>query len=104
MNSHRLEVTGFTKANLPALWIDPFDYQFQLAEAALFLEAAGINVSIYNLQHCLLDRRIWHLSRKSISDWKNDYMAECENCSEIEQCGGLFSTVMSKISDHIQRI
>jgi His-Xaa-Ser system radical SAM maturase HxsC len=99
-----LEVTGFTKANLPALWIDPFDYQLQLAEAALFLEAAGINVSIYNLQHCLLDRRIWHLSRKSISDWKNDYLAECESCPVIGQCGGLFSTGMSKISDHIQRI
>lgn len=99
-----LEVTGFTKANLPDLWIDPYDYSSKLADAALYLEAAGINVSIYNLQHCLLDKRVWHLSRHSISDWKNDYLDACENCSVLDRCGGLFATGMSKISDHIRAI
>jgi len=32
-----LEMTGFTKANLDALWIDPLDYQGELAEAVHFL-------------------------------------------------------------------
>lgn len=97
-----LEVTGFTKANLPDLWIDPYDYRSELAEAALYLETAGMNVSIYNLQHCLLDRSVWHLSRHSISDWKNDYLDVCQNCSVLDECGGLFATGMSRISDHIQ--
>lgn len=97
-----LEVTGFTKANLPDLWIDPYDYQAELAEAALYLEAAGMNVSIYNLQHCLLDRSIWHLSRHSISDWKNDYLEVCQDCTLLTECGGLFSTGMSKVSAHIK--
>lgn len=92
----------FTKANLPELWIDPYDYRTELAEAALDLEAAGTNVSIFNLQLCLLDRRAWHLSRHSISDWKSDYVEECQNCSMLNECGGFFSTGMSKISDHIQ--
>ncbi len=96
-----LEVTGFTKANLPDLWIDPYDYQAVLAEAALYLEASGMNVSIYNLQHCLLDQRVWHLSRHSISDWKNDYLETCQGCTLLTECGGLFSTGLSKISAHI---
>ena len=96
-----LEVTGFTKANLPELWIDPYDYSSVLADAALYLESAGINISVYNLQHCVLDKRIWHLSRKSISDWKNDYLETCQNCSLLDDCGGLFSTGMTKVSEHI---
>lgn len=99
-----LEVTGFTKANLPELWIDPYDYRTELAEAALDLEAAGMNVSIFNLQHCLLEQRIWHLSRQSISDWKNDYVEECQNCSMLSECGGFFSTGMSRVSDYIKAI
>ena len=96
-----LEVTGFTKANLPELWIDPYDYKDTLREAALNLEAADMNVSIYNLQHCILSRDIWHLSRNSISDWKNDYLPACQSCSVFEQCGGLFATGMSRVSDYI---
>lgn len=99
-----LEVTGFTKANLPQLWIDPHDYNRELKEAALFLESAGINTSIYNLQHCIIDKNIWHLARASISDWKTGYLDECKHCSRLHQCGGLFETGMSKISEHIKPI
>jgi len=97
-----LEVTGFTKANMPDLWIDPYNYMPELADAALYLEAAGMNISIYNLQHCLLDKRVWHFSRHSISDWKNEYLDVCKDCNLLTDCGGLFSTGMSKISDHIR--
>ena len=36
-----LEMTGFTRANIDALWIDPVDYQPQLVEAVQTLAAAG---------------------------------------------------------------
>ena len=64
-----LEITGFTRANLNALWIDPFEYRAELANAALTLERSGLRVSIYNHQLCTIDRAVWHLARKSISDW-----------------------------------
>jgi His-Xaa-Ser system radical SAM maturase HxsC len=96
-----LEVTGFARANLDDLWVDPYDYQNELAEAALYLEAANMVTSIYNLQLCILAPEVWHLARNSISDWKNDFVSECEACSLRDKCGGLFSTGMTKFSDHI---
>jgi His-Xaa-Ser system radical SAM maturase HxsC len=97
-----LEITGFTRANLDQLWIDPIDYQSELVRAALLLEDCRIQVSIYNHQLCVLDRRLWHLARKSISDWKNEYMPECEGCRERERCGGFFSSAKFRYSGHIR--
>jgi hypothetical protein len=48
-----LEMTGFTKANLEALWIDPIEYQTELREAVEEFRRARIPVMIYNHQ---LDR------------------------------------------------
>ena len=87
-----LEMTGLVHQNLRALWIDPADYQQELREAAGILVDAGMNVSIYNHQLCVLDRRLWPLARKSISDWKNVYLPECNGCDALEQCGGFFQS------------
>lgn len=97
-----LEITGFTKANLDSLWIDPADYQQELYRAASYLADSRIHVSIYNHQLCVLDRRLWQFSRRSISDWKNEYMPECEGCCESENCGGFFSSAKIRYSNHIR--
>jgi len=97
-----LEITGFTRANLEQLWIDPLDYQPQLYRAVTLLAEHRINVSIYNHQLCLLDRRLWSFARKSISDWKNEYMPECEGCRESDNCGGFFASAKIRYSDHIR--
>src|SRR5262249_25038699 len=57
-----LELMGFARSNLEALWIDPVDYQMQLVESTLTLARAGIRTSIYNHQLCLLDRELWPFS------------------------------------------
>ncbi|HME71123.1 MAG TPA: His-Xaa-Ser system radical SAM maturase HxsC, partial [Myxococcota bacterium] len=97
-----LEMTGFTRANLDDLWIDPVDYQRQLYEATTILADARMKVSIYNHQLCVLDRRLWPFAAKSISDWKNEYMPECEGCREKGACGGFFASARLRYSDHIQ--
>lgn len=97
-----LEMTGFTKANLEDLWIDPADYQEELVQAALLLKNSGMNVSIYNHQLCLLDPKLWNLARQSISDWKNEYMPECQGCSKMPNCAGFFSSAKLKYSKHIR--
>lgn len=97
-----LEMTGFTKANLSDLWIDPVDYQRELYSAATLLADYRLNVSIYNHQLCILDRRLWPLARKSISDWKNEYMPECVGCREMDNCGGFFASARLRYSDHIR--
>jgi His-Xaa-Ser system radical SAM maturase HxsC len=96
-----LEITGFTRANLNALWIDPYDYREQLSAAVHTLASYRMHVSIYNLQHCLLPESLWPYARRSISDWKNEYMAECEGCAKREECAGFFSSAKLRYSSHI---
>jgi His-Xaa-Ser system radical SAM maturase HxsC len=96
-----LEVTGYTRLNLDALWIDPFEYQDELLEAVAILDQSGLNTSIYNHQLCLLDESLWPFARQSISDWKNEYLTECETCAVRNECGGFFATGRHRISSHI---
>lgn len=94
---------GFVHRNLESLWIDPYDYQAELAEATEILMLSGINVSIYNHQLCVLDKAFWPFARKSISDWKNIYLEECNHCAMKEDCGGLFQSAARNHSSYIKR-
>jgi His-Xaa-Ser system radical SAM maturase HxsC len=96
-----LEMMGFTKINLEDLWIDPVDYQSQLVDATSILSRYRIKTSIYNHQLCLLDKRLYPFNRKSISDWKNEYMPECDGCMRKSDCGGFFASAKLRYSDHI---
>lgn len=87
-----LENTGFALANADELWIDPADYRAQLAEGVSALASARVNVSVYNLQRCVLDRSVWPYAVQSISDWKNGYAEECGGCSERSRCSGFFTS------------
>jgi His-Xaa-Ser system radical SAM maturase HxsC len=97
-----LEITGFTRANLPDLWIDPADYQPELAAATRVFANSRIKVSIYNHQMCVTDRSLWPFMRRSISDWKNEYMDACTPCAARSECGGFFSSAKLRYSDHIR--
>jgi His-Xaa-Ser system radical SAM maturase HxsC len=99
-----LEITGFTRANLPALWIDPWDYRNELERAVSILSGHRMNVSVYNHQLCVIDQRVWPHSKKSISDWKNEYMPECDGCFVRDKCGGFFSSAKLRYSKHITAI
>jgi len=93
-----LEQVGFAKANLQALWIDPIDVQAQLTEAVQTLQRAGMNVSLYGHQLCVLPATLHRVARKAISDWKNVYAPECEQCRLREQCGGFFASSVERKS------
>jgi len=99
-----MEMTGFVNSNSEALWIDPIEYQPELAAATDILATAGLNVSIYNHQLCILDHRLWPFARKSISDWKNIYIDACQICKVRDQCGGLFQSSEKKHSAHIRPV
>jgi His-Xaa-Ser system radical SAM maturase HxsC len=87
-----LENTGFAIANENELWIDPIDYRTELAEGVKTLASARVNVSVYNLQRCVLDRSVWPYAVQSISDWKNGYIEECSRCIEKDRCSGFFTS------------
>jgi His-Xaa-Ser system radical SAM maturase HxsC len=100
-----LEMMGFAVPNLADLWIDPVEYGPALVEATRFLANRGMNVSIYNHQLCVVPREIWGYCKRSISDWKNDYLPECAECAVQESCGGFFtSSLMRKHSASIRPV
>lgn len=85
-----MENMGYVKRNWDLLWVHPLEYKEQLLAAVRFLYIRGINVSIYNLPYCLCDKKMWGFLRQSISDYKVDFSAKCEDCSLKEKCCGLF--------------
>jgi His-Xaa-Ser system radical SAM maturase HxsC len=87
-----METRGFASQNLAQLWVDPHDYQDQLAHAVRYLARRLVPVSIYNHQLCLLPRELWPFARKSITDWKQAYPPACDTCSQRAACGGVFGT------------
>jgi His-Xaa-Ser system radical SAM maturase HxsC len=99
-----LENTGFAIANNDLLWIDPVDYSDQLAAGVDVLSTAGVNVSVYNLPLCVLDPSVRPFAVQSISDWKNAYLPECDDCSVRRDCAGFFSTGRPKFSRGIAPI
>ncbi len=99
-----LEIMGFTRANLDVLWIDPNDYRSELTAAIGILDRARMRVSLYNAPLCLTDRSVWHFAKRSISDWKQEYMPQCEGCGVRDDCAGFFASAKYRHSNHIQPI
>jgi His-Xaa-Ser system radical SAM maturase HxsC len=97
-----LEYQGYTPHNIDKLWIDPAYYMEELGDAVHFLSDRGMNVSIYNSQLCVLPEELWKFNKKSISDWKNIYLEQCNNCSIRQQCGGLFASCDKMHSAYIK--
>ena len=85
-----LEYVGYTPHNIDKLWIDPYSYKDQLEESVMYLADRGMRVSIYNTQLCLLNETSWEFAKKSISDWKNEYLEECNLCNKKDECAGFF--------------
>jgi His-Xaa-Ser system radical SAM maturase HxsC len=87
-----IEPIGFARANYASLWIDPVDYQSELAFATTFLHDRGMNVSLYNLPLCVLPRSLWPWATRSISNWKNTFPPECADCRVRTRCAGFFAS------------
>ena len=99
-----LEMTGFARANKELLWVEPDSYAEQLASAVEYLTVRNIKASVYNLQLCLMPRSLWPFMERSISDWKNEYEPECNNCEVRDMCGGFFSSYIHRKPKNIRRI
>jgi His-Xaa-Ser system radical SAM maturase HxsC len=99
-----LELMGYARSNLDALWIDPADYQAELTEAVAILEAGGVRPLIFNHQLCVLNEELHPYAAKSISDWKNTYLPACAGCALKKDCGGFFASSSLRHSKHIHSI
>lgn len=100
----QMETTGLAKENFNELWIDPYDYNEQLREAVLLLDGRGMKPYIYNAQLCILPEDIRCYAQQSISDWKDIYLPECEDCLLKGQCAGFFESNKQAHSQYIKKV
>ena len=87
-----MEDTGWATKNRKHIWIEPLEYQQELLRAVKYLADWNYKVSIFNVPLCLLYKYLHDYARKSISDWKNNYGPECEECCVKNECCGFFTT------------
>lgn len=91
-----VEPIGLAVANLRDLWIDPWEYREQLEDAVLMLDDRGMAISVYNHQLCVVPESLRRFCRRSISDWKNEYLPICEECTLRSECGGFFASSIQR--------
>lgn len=94
-----MEYIGLVPKNNEKIWIDPVEYKDELKKAVLNLSTWGMNVSIFNLPLCLIDKSLHSYTKKSISDWKIKYFNDCEDCILKDDCGGDFGTSLKYSSN-----
>ena len=96
-----LEITGYAEKRFREVWIDPMFCTNELNRAVAYLEQSRIQVRLFNIPLCLLPQQLWNYSCRSISDWKQMYLAACDKCEVKEQCCGVFKT-SKRYSDFIR--
>lgn len=95
VNIMALEMTGNASKNKKTVWINFEKIKDRLYEACITLLRAGIITNLYNFPLCNLDRRLYSIAHKSITDYKVRYMQQCEECLVKEQCGGFFNSTIN---------
>lgn len=85
------EPIGFALANTEISKVDITDWWEILEESIANINLVKIHPVIMNIPLCCLPQSLWKYSSRSISDWKQVYHHECQQCDVVEQCCGLFS-------------
>lgn len=87
-----IEPIGFARENFEDLYVSVKEQNSSLIKAIRKSSVYGFNCFLYNYPYCLLDKDIRKNTVKSISDWKNYYPNECNDCKEKENCAGFFTS------------
>jgi His-Xaa-Ser system radical SAM maturase HxsC len=85
------EPIGFALGNRDACQVDLADWSETLVEACSVLNRHGVPYVLMNAPLCALPAPLWAAASRSISDWKNTYVDECDSCAVKNDCAGLFS-------------
>jgi His-Xaa-Ser system radical SAM maturase HxsC len=91
------EPVGFALANKAMTVIDVLDYARELTTAADTLMSYGLKPILMNMPLCKVPATLRSLAAVSISDWKNEYAPECQNCELKPRCAGFFVWDNTKI-------
>lgn len=87
-----MEYIGFAIKNARRIWIEPLDYIEPLQKAIHNMAEWNCRASIYNIPLCLLPIDLHPFAEQSISDWKQLFLKECDECALKDKCCGSFQT------------
>ncbi|TFU21633.1 His-Xaa-Ser system radical SAM maturase HxsC, partial [Proteus mirabilis] len=91
-----LEPVGWAKKNWDNLYISPDKYIENLNLAINMADISQLPIALFNYPLCHLPNSLWKYTIQSISDWKNYYPNECDQCKMKSHCGGYFSSSYGK--------
>lgn len=88
-----LEPHGWAKKNWKSLYRSPVFYSKTLESAVKIGERLGVNTRLFNYPLChLKGEYLRNKAERSISDWKNYYPDECNDCAVMDKCCGYFKS------------
>ena len=86
----QLEKFGFAKINWNQKFIDTSKEFLILDNVLSMCNATNLNVQLFNFPTCTVPSKWQKLCFKSISDWKQKYISECQSCNKKSDCCGFF--------------
>lgn len=104
VNIMALEMTGNAYKNREQVWINFEETRDYLYKACIIIIKAGIITNLYNFPLCNLDKRLYSIARRSITDYKIRYKEQCEECLAKESCGGFFNSTINVRNINIKPI
>lgn len=85
------EPIGFALANRALCEMNLSDWAPTLSQSARILQRHSVPYLFMNAPLCSLPQHLWPKAHRSISDWKNVYALECDDCAVKADCCGLFA-------------
>jgi hypothetical protein len=87
-----IELMGRAKEFKNELWIDIQNCWNQLLDTDRIFQRTGIDFRLYNFPLCTIPERLEKRACISISEWKQNFLIECDQCSKKDRCGGFFES------------
>ena len=86
-----MEMLGNAAVNKDLVWLSYTEAFKSTRGMVRKLVEHGIDTAFYNFPLCTVDRELWGICRKSITDYKIRFLPQCENCTVKDACGGIFA-------------
>jgi len=97
-----LEPKGWARNNYDALVTQVKEQSYWLSQMIEIANTRGLAIRLFNYPLCLLPTDIRSYAYQSISDWKNYFPTECNECSLKENCGGFFTSATGNFIENVE--